>query len=376
VWSAECAWGHAVSDDLRHWDECDLVLSPQAFELGCWSGSVVADPRLVFYTRVSADNQDASAIATAVFIEGTDRLVSRHNDIVIPGPPAELPVAAFRDPHVVRVPNGWAMVVGGGLADGSGAVFHYESDDLRHWTFTGLLSHGRVDQSRADVSEVWECPHIIRVGDSWALIVSVLRGHRPDHVAAAVGCYDGRAFFHSGWRRLTFGTSAYATSAFIDRAGLPCMISWLREHTAYDAETSEWAGAHSVVCRLRLDGDRLVVLPHPNLERDPRFEHIAPAAGAERSCQVDLAQVSAVGRPSATWLRLTRGEHRGLDVLGGGRLMLSLTTHGFDASIDLHGDTVEAIPRGACDGGVDVLLDSDIVEIFNGGTYAAWRLPY
>jgi beta-fructofuranosidase len=376
VWSAECAWGHAVSDDLTHWDERDAVLSPQAFELGCWSGTVVADPRLAFYTRVSADDQEAGAIATAAFVDGTDRLVSRHDDIVIPGPPADLPVAAFRDPYVVRVPAGWAMVVGGSLADGTGAVFHYESDDLRHWTFTGLLSHGRVDKSRADVSEVWECPQLIRVGDSWSLIVSLLRDHRADHVAAAIGCYDGHAFVHSGWQPLTFGTSPYATSAFIDRDGLSCMISWLREDAGYDPERTAWAGAHSVVCRLDLDADRLVVVPHPNLERDTRFEHIAPAGGTERT-QVDLPRVSAEGRPTAEWLTIAPGEHRGLDVLSDGAPQLSLTMHGRNVTVELRGrgGMVEEIPRGASHGGLDLLLDSDIVEIFNGGAYGAWRLP-
>jgi hypothetical protein len=51
--------------------------------------------------------------------------------------------------------------------------------------------------------------------------------------------------------------------------------------------------------------------------------------------------------------------------------------HGRNVTVELRGrgGMVEEIPRGASHGGLDLLLVSDIVEIFNGGAYGAWRLP-
>jgi beta-fructofuranosidase len=41
VWSPQCRWGHAVSDDLLTWTELDVVLEPGDGDGGCWSGALV-----------------------------------------------------------------------------------------------------------------------------------------------------------------------------------------------------------------------------------------------------------------------------------------------------------------------------------------------
>ena len=56
-------WGHAVSDDLIHWEECEPVLVPDKIyedysKGGCFSGSVVVyeDKIYAFYTAVTLVN--------------------------------------------------------------------------------------------------------------------------------------------------------------------------------------------------------------------------------------------------------------------------------------------------------------------------------
>jgi len=61
-------WGHAVSDDLLHWEELPIALAPDQWyedDGGCWSGSaVVLDDRLyLFYTGVSAELGQAQCVA-------------------------------------------------------------------------------------------------------------------------------------------------------------------------------------------------------------------------------------------------------------------------------------------------------------------------
>ena len=66
TWGPNCHWGHATSNDLVHWREQPLALTPQDFEVGCWSGSVVdTDPRTIFYTRVAGENWEIGQVAIA-----------------------------------------------------------------------------------------------------------------------------------------------------------------------------------------------------------------------------------------------------------------------------------------------------------------------
>ena len=112
TWSANCHWGHAQSLDLVRWVEQPVALAPQAFEVGCWSGSVVqeADPPTIFYTRVvSPEDIDMGQVAVA-------RLMRR----VRPGARPETTwwlrgrrlswIRLFR-PDVVRTTWGWRMYV-------------------------------------------------------------------------------------------------------------------------------------------------------------------------------------------------------------------------------------------------------------------------
>jgi beta-fructofuranosidase len=78
----------------------------------------------------------------------------------------------------------------------------------------------------------------------------------------------------------------YATTAFTDADGRRCVMSWLRERGNAAPTGSPWAGAISVPWVLRVDGDRLVAAPHPNLPA---------AAGPALALELDGTGVVAVG---------------------------------------------------------------------------------
>ena len=61
-------WGHAVSDDLIHWEEKDIALFPdQDYENdgGCFSGSAIVkdDILYLFYTSVSHELGQTQSVA-------------------------------------------------------------------------------------------------------------------------------------------------------------------------------------------------------------------------------------------------------------------------------------------------------------------------
>ena len=261
-WSPAIHWGHAVSDDLLHWTERPVALSPDDQDDGVWSGCVVEadDGRTwLFYTSVRADRLGLGAVRVAHPTDvGWDTW--RKGDVVVVAP-EELDLVEFRDPFVCRDGEAWRLVVGGGTADGTALALTWTSADLETWAYDGVLALRQTsDVEPVWTGSAWECPQLFRVDDRWVLLVSVWdRGRTHDETYAVGDLVDGR-FVAGPWRRLSHGPAHYAASAFTDAAGRPCLIHWLR---GVADPAGRWAGAHSVPHLLRLDGDRLVVEPHP-----------------------------------------------------------------------------------------------------------------
>jgi beta-fructofuranosidase len=277
VWDPAIAWGHATSPDLVSWTEQPVALAPEGTEVGCWSGAVVPDPPTLFYTRIVSGDPAHGQIARAV---GTPDLSSWRRDkagSVIATPPEG--VVEFRDPMVFPAGDGWRMVVGGQLADGPGALLQYRSADLITWSYDGVLT--------ADAGpSMWECPQLFPLDGTWVLIVSVMRDGVAEAVEYALGDYDGTRFTARTRGRFGHGDQMYATTAFTDADGRRCVMSWLRERGNAAPTGSPWAGAISVPWVLRVDGDRLVAAPHPNLPT---------AAGPALALELDGTGVVAVG---------------------------------------------------------------------------------
>jgi beta-fructofuranosidase len=357
TWAANCHWGHAQSVDLVRWVEQPVALAPQAFEVGCWSGSVVqeADPPTIFYTRVvSPEDIDMGQVAVARLDATGAAWRSTRDDVVVETPPPELGVRLFRDPYVVRTPWGWRMYMAAVLGDGRPAVLQYGSDDLQTWSFAGVVC------TRTDAEVLWECPHLFPLEDQWVLIVSVGDVNGPSHVEAAVGVYDGDTFQAHSWQRLTYGSSAYAMTAFLDRAGRQCVLSWLREEGSAE-NLLDRAGAHSIASVLTLDAaDQLVMQPHPDLEALR-----GPALTAIRDRWQLGDGAAEVGLPARDMTCEIVESDRV-------RAALSIDVAGGVVSIDRPGFGTEELPL---DGGdvVRVIVDADTLEVFS-GCYGAYRM--
>ena len=192
---ADIHWGHVSSTDLLHWRTEPLALAPTPGHLdagGCWSGCVVDDggvPTAV-YTAIGDGVLDATiGVATA----NDDHLRSWHKH---PSPaaraPRDLELVGYRDPFVFSVDGHRYALVGAGLAGGgAGTVLLYACDDLSAWTYLGPLLDTRDPVAAAHApADVWECPQFVRLGDRWALIVSLWTDEVLGRVAYLVGDLD------------------------------------------------------------------------------------------------------------------------------------------------------------------------------------------
>lgn len=355
-WAPQCRWGHATSDDLLIWTTGPVALEPGEGDGGCWSGSIVTGPDgdgTMFYTSVDDDAVSIGRARTARPAPGSGSTWESW----VKGPVvAELPAGeesvAFRDPMVFHDGTGWRMIIGSGRPDGTALVYSWTSDDLSTWRYDGVFAARHSSETDGVwTGLVWECPQVVRVGEKWALLVSVWEPVRPHYEAYALGdIVDGCFVADTPWRRLTHGPSYYAGAAFRDEDGVPGMIYWLRQVSDPDAG---WAGAHSLPHRLVLVGDRLEIRLPPSLARRRGPGRLLAAVQEPVGGAVDVEWSS--------------GGSLSLDE--GGRNVFRLERAGstLTATADIGQWSVP------CSGPVRVVVDGPVVEIV--GTFGALAFP-
>jgi beta-fructofuranosidase len=375
VWAPQCRWGQATSPDLVHWAAPRTALEPGPDETGCWSGSVVVDRGIpvIVYTSVLADNLHHGRVALAEGDADWRRWTPDPAGPVLPNAAVELDLAHLRDPYVWREGDQWRMALGAGSPGGRPSVVQFSSPDLRSWRTDGVLAEPDPRQAGPG-GAVWECPQLFRLGDAWALVVSVW-DEGPGGVACALGDYDGGRFTARSWQRLA-DDPLYATTTFSDGAGRRCAFSWLQEAGPVDGE---WAGALTVPWLVDRDGDRVAVRPHPDVDglrtgmrarrgpeplgRDPLILGHVPA----------LADVELHADPAGGPLRLD------VDGPAGRVLTVALDPAAGELRLAVPGRPDAGAPLGPdADGAVRLrlLLDAGVVEAFpGGGAVAAARLP-
>jgi beta-fructofuranosidase len=256
-WDVGCRWGHATSIDLLSWTPGPVALAPDEDEDGCWSGCVTDG--VVFYTAVSSAAPDLGWVRRAVPADGESWTTWAKQAVVAQAPPEAL---HFRDPFVHRDGDTWRMVVGGATAAGP-ALWAFRSEDLVTWEPRGLAASRAVDEDDGVwTGHGWECPSLLEVDGRTVLLVSAWSPDALHYLAYALCSPDGDRLHPGVWRRLSYGPSLYAGTAFVDAEGRPGLVAWLRW---VGDPAAGWAGATSLPVRVGLDGDRLVVRPPDGL---------------------------------------------------------------------------------------------------------------
>ncbi|MCD5322130.1 MULTISPECIES: glycoside hydrolase family 32 protein [Pontibacillus] len=250
------SWGHAVSEDLVHWKELDVAMTPDENGM-IFSGSVVVDDDntsglfpedegglIAYYTNAGDVQDQRLAYSTD---EGKTWTKYEEGNPVVPNPG----IKDFRDPVVMwhEETEKWVML----LVAGDKVMF-YESENLVDWSYSSEFGaeHGAH-------GGVWETPELFELavdGDSdnkkWVLQVDM----NPGSIAGGsgsqyfIGDFDGKEFkldpdqTETKWT--DYGKDFYATQAFnnMDRV---VWIAWMSNwQYAADIPTSPWRGAMSI----------------------------------------------------------------------------------------------------------------------------------
>lgn len=268
-------WGHAVSNDLIHWRDLPIALTPEPGpdETGCWSGCAVMDGntlKLIYTGSRAYDPETDFSDASVCLAESSDSLNFTKRGRVLESP-KDLDLIGFRDPVVWRESDGWRMIIGAGFRDPNlgGAVLSYRSDNLEHWTYLGVLAaHDAASQDPIWTGSVWECPQLLGFANGHALTFSRWFERRGSGVIALSGTYDGRAFEITGGREFDAGDAFYAALSFTEPDGRWIMIGWMpgMRPVPMQLETG-CSGAMSVPRVLSLNQNGMLEqMPAPELE--------------------------------------------------------------------------------------------------------------
>lgn len=265
-------WGHAVSNDLIHWQHLPIALYPDSLGY-IFSGSAVVDktnssgfkghgeetPLLAMYTyhNMEGEKSGRSDFQTQGIAYSLDR---GRSWIKYQGNPVikNAGVRDFRDPKVMwyAPSNKWIVT----LAAGDHIEF-YSSADFKVWT-----KESEFGKDQGHHSGVWECPDLIQLKDSvtktekWILIVNIGSG-APNGGSGTqyfVGRFEGSHFINDNpsgktlW--LEYGKDNYAGVTFSNTPNhRTILMGWMSNwQYAEKVPTTSWRNAMTIPRELSL----------------------------------------------------------------------------------------------------------------------------
>lgn len=387
-------WGHAVSKDLVHWHDEPIALTPGdgPDADGCWSGVLVNDggvPTLIYSGR--RDGAERACLAT-----GDPTLRSWRKEPgnpVIPEPPSDLKLVAYRDHCVWHEGGQWHQLMGAGITGRGGAALHYTSPDLRRWRYEGPLHSADVDvPGTLWTGTMWECVDLFALDDRHILLFSVWDNETTYYPAYYVGDYADGKFVATSLHHLDYGLRYfYAPQSTTDSDGRRVTFGWIQEGRTDDAsQRAGWSGAMSLPRQLTIGSDgQLLQAPVAEVATLRRDHTAVESQTLEPGPAMVLPDVSGdqldiearLGIPSGASVEISLrcspdGSERTVVVLDreAGELRLDRVNSSQDPDVD-RTPLAGALPVSA-DGRVEirVIIDHSVVEIFANGKALTARI--
>ena len=380
AYHANMHWGHAVSDDLLHWEELPVAIAPSPNspdQAGIWSGCVVDDggTPTAIYTGVN-DDYSRQVQCLAFGNEDLSRWTKHSGNPVLSEIPAHcFQSGDFRDPFVWRADDGWTMTLSGHINGVGGAALLYRSDDLRNWQYLHPLFVG--DRARHGYN--FECVNFFPLGEKWVMIVSSMYDGGGATVLAMVGRYDNHRFTPESETVYDAGYG-YAPLTQVDDQGRRLIWAWLREGRSVDKQVAAgWSGVQAIPRVLSLDArNRLCSEPVPELtalrragfhaEAGDLTEDVLPVTGLalDIEAEFDASLAESCGIELA---RSPDGEEKAVILYDASSEALRVTRHygGEEGEIDREAQGLALQLDPGENLRLRILLDGSVIEVIANG---------
>ncbi len=138
-------WGHAISEDLLHWKQLPIALTPgdDSDKDGCFSGTALVheDKLYVLYTGFIENQGGESVRQQQCLASSLDGIHFEKHGVVIGEKdlPEGYAPCDFRDPKCWKMNQTFYCLIAARKITGKGRILLYKSFDLLHWTFVGDL---------------------------------------------------------------------------------------------------------------------------------------------------------------------------------------------------------------------------------------------
>lgn len=379
-------WGHAVSEDLVHWEHLGIALFPtKAYDQnGVFSGSAVEkEGKLyLYYSAVRYLETDEENIHSAYkdrYETSQAMLVSkdgysfdnwRDKRRIIPVIMDEKLAnrTHTRDPKVWRDKDFYYMALGSTYEEREGRVLFFRSRDGERWEY--------VNQYQSEqFGRILECPDIFKVNDSYVFMGSPMYaaedGLEYPHFAMC-----GLVQFHpvtcemrmvQKSRLVDYGMDLYAPQTNVDKEGRRVMIAWMRMPKAVEKEGGKpWNGMMCLPRVVEAAGGHIYFRVHPEVE-------------GYFAKEIPIRELGN-GRRVPYRLKTELGEGEELNI-GGYRLWVEEDTLKADRSKvygGLKGYRLSAsTPKLGGRYELDIFVDGNLIEVFvNGGQYVLSHVVY
>lgn len=262
-------WGHAVSEDLVHWEHQGVALFPtkEYDQNGVFSGSAMEkDGKLyLYYSAVRYLEKDSENIHMAInnrFVTSQAMVVSEdgiHFDnwknkkqiIPINDNENQAHPTHTRDPKVWKDGDIYYMVLGSTCQEEAGRLVFYKSTDGEDWQFANQITDQRF-------GKILECPDIFKTNDTHVFMGSLMyiaekeKGYESHAVCA---CTEFDPSFCTmeipeQFQYVDYGLDLYAVQTNLDKESRRVMIGWMRMPQAVkERDGQEWNG---MMCQPRV----------------------------------------------------------------------------------------------------------------------------
>ena len=377
-------WGHAVSDDMFHWEYLPLALAPsESYDNcergGCFSGSAIEwnGKLYLIYTGTSKDGEDFVQTQCLAWSEDGIHFEKYEGNPVIT-PPEWIRRDNFRDPKVWRKGDSFFLVCGGRKGDLAQALL-YRSRDLVQWEFVNVMF-----ESRGEYGYMFECPDFYSLDGMDVFTFSIMGAHERTNVYMVGKMdYESGKFHPVRSGEFDWGFDFYAPQTFLDAKGRRIMVSWAN---AWDwmpwwrdwgpAYKEGWCGFFNVPREVSMLPDYSLRFKWIEELRDIQCEkktlYGVEISGRQKldagdgvSCQIkaviDLERTTA---PNVTFVLRSNGKRETLVTLNLKKGMLSVDRNRADGwSKDISKSTL-MFDRDNKELDIDILIDQSSIEVF------------
>ena len=289
-------WGHAVSEDLVHWEHQGVALFPtkEYDQNGVFSGSAleIEGKLCLYYSAVKYLEKDSENIhiakndcfetsqAMVISEDGFhfDNWKDKRQIISVSKDENRAHATHTRDPKVWKEADTYYMVLGSTFREEIGMIVFYTSRDGVNWQFAGKLQDKRFGR-------ILECPDIFKVNDRYLFFGSPMyiddkdRGYE-HHAVFAPAEFDPvqcELTLCGTCEYVDYGLDIYAPQTNLDKDGRRVMVAWMRMPKSVKEEDGmEWNGMLCQPRVIEVENGHVYFRVHPEIRKCFREEVTSP----------------------------------------------------------------------------------------------------